>query len=152
AQRLVEHLSRQRFEDAVAEREIDEEIDATAAAVERREMPFIVEMAHRSVDIMDRDMGRPMLFDPARKTLAQPLEADDHVGERRVLVLTAYAQGDDPWQKFGVTRDIGDEREHLFGAVGQFAGFVVPGQGQSAAARASCASRAARMRSKSSPA
>jgi len=71
-----------------------------------------------------------------------------------MLAVAADPQRDYPGQEFGISLDIGDEREHLLVAVRQDASFVMPGQErlQPALARASCASRAARIRSKSSPA
>src|SRR3546814_1580086 len=63
------------------------------------------------------DLVRPLLVDAARKALAQPLEADDHVGDGFMLAVAADAERDDPRQKLGIARNIGDEREHLLVAI-----------------------------------
>src|SRR3546814_12267262 len=81
------------------------------------EMPFVAQMLHRAVDIADDDLVRPLLVDAARKALAQPLEADDHVGDGFMLAVAADAERDDPRQKLGIARNIGDEREHLLVAI-----------------------------------
>src|SRR3546814_8447717 len=44
------------------------------------------------------------------------------------LAVAADAERDDPRQKLGIARNIGDEREHLLVAIRQFARFVVTGQ------------------------
>src|SRR3546814_2050220 len=80
--------------------------------------------------IADDDLVRPLLVDAARKALAQPLEADDHVGDGFMLAVVADAERDDPRQKLGIARNIGDEREHLLVAIRQFARFVVTGQSE----------------------
>src|SRR3546814_854317 len=104
-ERLVEHLPGERLEHATAEREIDHEVDAAAAVLEGMEMPFVAQMLHRAVDIADDDLVRPLLVDAARKALAQPLEADDHVGDGFMLAVAAAAERDDPRQKLGIARD-----------------------------------------------
>src|SRR3546814_18806434 len=86
-ERLVEHLPGERLEHATAEREIDHEVDAAAAVLEGMEMPFVAQMLHRAVDIADDDLVRPLLVDAARKALAQPLEADAHVGDGFMLAV-----------------------------------------------------------------
>src|SRR3546814_19788498 len=84
------------------------------------EMPFVAQMLHRAVDIADDDLVRPLLVDAARKAIAQPLEADDHVGDGFMLAVAAGAERDDPRQKLGIASNIGDDREHLLGAIRQY--------------------------------
>src|SRR3546814_15327483 len=45
-----------------------------------------------------------------------------------MLAVAADAERDDPRQKLGIARNIGDEREHLLVAVRQLARFVVTRQ------------------------
>jgi hypothetical protein len=52
---LVEILARQLFEQGVAEREFDAEIDLAAAIRQRAELPLVIEIAHRPIDVVHLD-------------------------------------------------------------------------------------------------
>ncbi len=60
-QRAIEHLPGERFEQAIAEAEIDAEIDFSTSAL-RGELPTIVEIFERPFDIVDLDLKGPGVF------------------------------------------------------------------------------------------
>jgi nicotinamide-nucleotide amidase len=148
AERGAEHLPRQHFEHPVLEGEVDREVDR-ASLLLRPEPPAIAQIFERPVEIFDVDRLRPLLGHPAGEGLTQPLEADDHVRDRLSLRIRSNAHRGYPGQELRVARDIGDQIEHLLRRIGQMPGLGMLGHQR---ALASFASRAARNRSKSSPA
>jgi len=127
AERAVEHLPRQHFEDARLEGEIDREIDEGAALPVRPEAPVVGQVLERTFEIVDMDAARPLLVDLRGETLRDALEADHEVRDHLMLAVRAHAHRRDPGQELAIARDIRDQREHLLGRVGQLTGFGVAG-------------------------
>ena len=117
------------------------------------EAPVVVEIAERAVDVLDVDQLVRVQRDPGAEALLEHLEADDQVGVELVAVAPRDPRGAAPGQELRIALDRGDEVEQLLLAVRQVAllGMGRHGRGYSAAV-ASALWRAARRRSKSSPA
>jgi len=127
AQRLVEHLAGQHFEDAGLEGEIDREIDEGAALPVRPEAPVVGQMLERPFEIVDMDAARPRLVDLRGEALGDALEADHEVRDHLVRVIRSHPHRDHPGQELAVACHVRDQIEHLLGAVGQLAGLGVAG-------------------------
>ena len=122
------------------------------AAVGRAvELPLVVQIFERPFDIVDADPRRPLLHDAAGEALLEGVEADDEVGDRLRLARRADPHRDHPGQEFVVAlrrprRGRTVARAYREDAASRYAA------ASAAFARASCASRAACIFLKSSPA
>ena len=125
-------------------------LDLAALAVGQvAEPPLVGQMPERAVDQRRIDPERSTVkADIGGKALADHLKPDHQVGDHVRVGLLADARGDAPGQEFGVVLDVGDEVEHLLGPEWHHAGLFDHRHGLQAAF--DC--RAARRRSKSSPA
>src|SRR5205085_10389765 len=88
-QRTVEHRSGESLEQPRLEGEVDGEVHVGPAIRRAVELPFIVQIFERTFDIIDADLRRPLLHDPAGETLLERVEADDEVGDRLLLARRA---------------------------------------------------------------
>src|SRR6202040_1615449 len=118
AHRFVEQHLDDALQEARLEFEVDKEIEA-ATARHLLEHPMVVEVAEWSLGVLHIDAPRRIEPDPRREALAEHAKADDQISDNQVGAALANAGADAPWQKFGISLDIGDQREQLFRRVRQ---------------------------------
>src|SRR4029079_2127636 len=81
-QRPVEHRSGKTFKEPRLEGEIDRKTDVGATVAGSFELPLVVQIFERSLDIIDADLVRPLLHDAAGEPFLERVEADHEVRDR----------------------------------------------------------------------
>jgi hypothetical protein len=92
-------------------------MDIRAAVFGRLELPLVVKIFERPLDIIDTDASRPLLVHFGSKPLLEGVEADHEVGDRLLFRTGADAHRNDPGQEFVVASDVGNKVEQLVGRV-----------------------------------
>ena len=101
-----------------AEFKIHEKVDHAATVILLQEAPMIVQIAKRTINILDVDLLLPMQRDFGLEAFGEDLEADNEVGEKQVAFPLSNPAGRAPGQKFRIAIDFGDQIEQLLLAVG----------------------------------
>ena len=88
-------------------------MDPAAAAFQLFELPRIVEIPQRPVDIMHPQIFGPVLFHARSEAFPDRLETDHHVGNHFRIAVRPDAGRDYPRQKLAVAANIGDQIARL---------------------------------------